>query len=321
MKNDNKILQLKSTIYKTLMPLIVGDFVFIDLPYYKNIGDVLIWEGTEEFLKSVSYKCLHKSSFFTFDKAKIRNERTIIIMQGGGNWGDIWIEHQNFRKEIIRNYPNNRIIILPQTVFYLNQKILLEDLKLFNSHKDLYICARDNSSFELLKKHIDNRKLMLLPDMAFCINVSKIRKQKQISSLENLFLQRQDKELNTDSICDFIPPGTDIKDWPTYEYNSNIERFYYYMSKFLSSFDCIFKLKSSFVFSDFYYNSVIRPYYIRKGVKFISLYKYIYTTRLHGAILSILLDKEITFIDNSYGKNSGYYSTWLNDLDTVKMIK
>ena len=60
---------------------------------------------------------------------------------------------------------------------------------------------------------------------------------------------------------------------------------------------------------------------IREGVKQISQYENIYSTRLHAAILSVLLEKQFVLFDNSYGKNSSFYETWLNDLDDVKFIR
>lgn len=53
---------------------------------------------------------------------------------------------------------------------------------------------------------------------------------------------------------------------------------------------------------------------------FVNSYNYIYTTRLHIAILATLLEKPCTFIDNNYGKNSGFYQTWLNDIDDIIFI-
>ena len=57
----------------------------------------------------------------------------------------------------------------------------------------------------------------------------------------------------------------------------------------------------------------------KEGVRFISPYREVETTRLHGCILSILLGKKITLIDNSYGKNGNFYNTWLSDLDNVTL--
>lgn len=53
---------------------------------------------------------------------------------------------------------------------------------------------------------------------------------------------------------------------------------------------------------------------IEVGVKFLSKYNTIYTTRLHGAILSVLMGKSFFLINNSYGKNKNYFQTWFYDL-------
>ena len=55
-------------------------------------------------------------------------------------------------------------------------------------------------------------------------------------------------------------------------------------------------------------------------MKQLGAYKTIYTTRLHAAILGVLLGKKVVFMDNSYGKNRGFYETWLKDCNSVKMM-
>lgn len=56
----------------------------------------------------------------------------------------------------------------------------------------------------------------------------------------------------------------------------------------------------------------------RRGVEFVSQYKAVYTTRLHVMILSVLLEKPVQFIDNSYGKLSSFYDTWLKNCRGVE---
>jgi len=48
---DKKIIELKSLIYKTLSPYLSSKCAFLELPYYPNVGDLLIWEGTEKFIE------------------------------------------------------------------------------------------------------------------------------------------------------------------------------------------------------------------------------------------------------------------------------
>ncbi|MBS4162042.1 pyruvyl transferase, partial [Klebsiella pneumoniae] len=58
-----------------------------------------------------------------------------------------------------------------------------------------------------------------------------------------------------------------------------------------------------------------------KSVRFFSRYESVVTSRLHGHILSCLLQKENVVIDNSYGKNANYYNTWMKDIPNTKLIQ
>ena len=101
MTSAEKVAQLRALLCDTLLPLINNDYIFLDIPYYSNPGDTLIWEGTECLLKECSYKCLMKTAEECFKFPKLR-ENTIILLQGGGNWGDLWDRHQKFRLKVIQ---------------------------------------------------------------------------------------------------------------------------------------------------------------------------------------------------------------------------
>ena len=57
MNSSEKIEILKSRIEEVLRPLIDRDYVLLELPYYENIGDILIWEGERHFLEKLPYRC------------------------------------------------------------------------------------------------------------------------------------------------------------------------------------------------------------------------------------------------------------------------
>ncbi len=71
--------------------------------------------------------------------------------------------------KVVKAYPNNAIIILPQTVHYTDESILVRDAAVFNSHRHLKVCLRDQKSFDLLAQYISSEKLLLLPDMAVAL--------------------------------------------------------------------------------------------------------------------------------------------------------
>ena len=305
MNSAEKVNHLRQAIEVTLAELVTSDYWLCEVPHYSNVGDTLIWQGELDFLKSIPYKCKGMSSFNSLRLPKIGKDE-LVLFQGGGNFGDIWKEPHEYRRRIIESNPTCRFLVFPQTVWYEDEKNLKTDAE-FYSRFDCTICARDNASFALLEKHFQN-KILLVPDMAFCIDLSKWRRN--YSANRPLVLKRNDKELSvTDALKDVLKEvDADVCDWPPMEQYTLIDRV-----------RCRSR-KLGFLYEPYMYH-VYRPYLIRSGIQLINSHTDIYTTRLHACILSILLGKEkIVFFDNSYGKNRNFYDTWLKDCDSVKMV-
>lgn len=309
MNIQEKCNQLSCIIKDKLTPLIKSDYIFLDLPYYTNIGDTLIWEGTEDFLKVIPYKCLYRCSFDTFQYKQIASD-VVILLQGGGNFGDLYPWHNAFRNKIIEIYPNNRIVILPQTVYYMGSRLLANDSIVMRKHKDLYICARDQYSYDFLKQYRFSKNILLIPDMAFCIDFSKHQNLILHETERVLLFKRIDKEkTDTNNIVPEQYNGVlDQKDWVGYE---TITDDYSKLKNLIN--------EKKFAEADAYAINTYLPTRVKEGVRLISSYKFVYSNRLHGSILSILLGKEVTIIDNSYGKNAQFYDTWLTDVPTINI--
>lgn len=309
--------------YNPIKDLIINDYVLLDLPYHINIGDLLIWQGELNFLKhEVKHKMLGYYSQHTFGFPKLKKE-TIILLHGGGNFGNVWRESQEFRLEVIKRYPQNRIIIFPQSVYYSTDELAISDAEIFAKHKDVTICARDKVSFEYVKRFFTNTSLCI-PDMAFCIDKNIFKSNVVEQKKENLFIKRTDHEYREVTI-DFIDGNYDICDWPgTEELSRFIKSLYLLMVliKWLreKNFVCqyIANVLSWGVDKIFMY--VVRPRYIGRGVSLISQYKNIYTTRLHGLILSYLLDKYIFIVSNNNGKLENYYNSWLTESEKIRVV-
>lgn len=299
-----------------ILPSFIGDkCVFLDLPYYENIGDVLIWEGTEWFLKYSGISCIYSASKDTFDWRSIPKDATIIL-QGGGNFGDVWLPHQKFRLDVIQKYPNNKIIVLPQTIYYQDINNMKREAAIMAEHSNLIICSRDSETHQLVKDNFSNETL-LLPDMAFCIPVDYLTKYRVESIKDkNLFLKRKDKEVSAYDYYKYINCNVEEHDWPSYETVTETVKNY---RRLVSRKNLLEKIGCGRLV-DIYAKRILRKHYVKTGVEFISSYDYIYTTRLHVAILSTLLGKPFTFFDNSYGKNSSFYNTWLSDVQEIKFV-
>lgn len=304
-KIEKKIDELRTDIYNKLSSLINNDYILVDLPYHSNIGDILIWEGERHFLSKLPYKCLYKSSMYTYKKQNI-DKNTIVLIHGGGNWGDVWRGSQEFHLKMIREYPHNKIIVFPQTVHYHNLLNLNQDVAIASEHPNLIICARDSNSYDLLKRNYIFSTILLVPDMAFCIPLSYLAQYKKQCRNVHLFLKRSDKELAPFNM-DKFKFSYEVKDWPSMENKSMSALFL----KVLTIAQRLKLIPTTLV--DYFAENFVRENLIKKGVKFLSKYDSIYTTRLHGAILALLLGKNFFLINNNYGKNKNFFKTWLDN--------
>ena len=316
MTPQEKVKQLASLAEEKLLPLIDHDYVLYGLPYYTNIGDTLIWEGTLELLKKVPFKCKGVCGWNEYPTSNLAGD-SIILIQGGGYFGDVWRNGWLYVLEGIRQYKNNKIIVLPQSIHYNDDALADEDAKYLAEFKRLIICVRDNQSYDYAKSHFSN-EVLLMPDMAFCINKAYLDHWTVPATDKVLLLKRCDKELASDNIV--IPEtNVEVHDWPTMESETQAEsRFKWVIDRLRIRQRKWPKLKSlcQRMIDSLYYR-FFRKQMTSRGVSFLSSYQRIYTTRLHVLILSVLLGKEVYIIDNSYGKLSGCYDTWLKDVDGV----
>ncbi|BDD00012.1 polysaccharide pyruvyl transferase family protein [Persicobacter psychrovividus] len=317
MSYQKKIIDLKREISDNLNAVIDSDYIYLDLPYYNNIGDVLIWKGAKTYLETLPHKCLYESAIENFIAPNI-SEETIIIFQGGGNFGDLWRRHTAFVLDVIDKYPKNRVVIFPQTIYYQDESVLQQDALVMNRRGNVTICGRDRRTFDLLNKYFLNCNNLLVPDTAFFIDLNGLKVEVSKQSLtKSLLFKRNDSEKASFDFDLYLQDGDyDSHDWPSMERPIFRAKLMDYLLT-----GCR-RLPFSFVKSitNWYANSVFFPAMLSEGVQFLSKYNYIYTTRLHGAILSILLSKEITFFDNSYGKNKGFYDTWLSGVSGIEFI-
>ena len=319
MNFETKNNELRKIIKEKLSPFITTDCCLLSLPYFHtNVGDFLIWQGVECLLKELSVKCVYRAPVLEHNRKRIPPKATILL-NGGGSFGDTWENAPTNWRQIIKDCPDNKIIILPQTVFYSDKEKMLSDADLFGRHNNLILCARDNRSYEILKQYFHLNTILLVPDMAFYIpfdELQKYQKTKTKNTGKTLFLKRADKEWNEEIDYSHVPQhNTDIGDWITIDKQPLS---FYVLRK-------LWQLRSKIPFIqkiiDIYAYYFFKQDMIKKGVDFVSKYDKILATRLHAAILSCLLHKPFAIFNNSYGKNSCFFETWLTDLDEARLYK
>lgn len=93
-------------------------------PMHGNLGDhaIAIQEQYffEDYFSEYEY-CEILMPMYHTQKEKIKNMVTsedLIVISGGGWMGDLWLHNEIVIREIVETYFNNKVIILPQTVYY-----------------------------------------------------------------------------------------------------------------------------------------------------------------------------------------------------------
>lgn len=322
MDNKSKIEQLRAIIDKELRPVIIHDYVLWGLPYHVNIGDILIWQGELDFLSTLPYKCLGVCPYNGYPKvngSSSLKKDIIILIHGGGYFGDTWRDGWEHVLKAVTHYPKNKIVFLPNTIYYSDDSYLQKDIETINALTNLTICARDRVSYEYAKQHF-NSQVLLIPDMAFYIHLPSITQWIQPPTGKILHLRRLDKEAAT--YCEIDDSSlVDVRDWPTLEpdFKKPSFEFYRQVIRFRKNLPRRIPWTKVFIcpIADYILYKWFRPEIIKIGVRFLSQYNQIYSTRLHVVILSLILNKEVISEDNSYGKLSSFYDTWLVDADNV----
>ncbi len=312
--------QLQQQIHTCLsehLPSLEQGYALLDFPNYANIGDSAIWLG------QIAYFIKHHQlpAYITDNIAyKAHDLKTAlpkgpILIQGGGNFGDLWLQHQNMREQVLRDFPDRAVVQLPQSIHYNDPANIEKTAELIKQHGNFTMLVRDQKSYDLVTKHFDC-KVALCPDMAFYIGAL----QRKSPICPALMLMRKDQEqVDTSAFEGFsIPQGAISEDWPREEasFVSDVKKKVTLKLPFILGLKCL----NPAARREFFYRTLAQTR-LERGIEILSKGESVITDRLHGHILSLLLDIPHTVLDNSYGKVSGFHAMWTHDSDIVTLLK
>ena len=141
-----------------------GDY-FITLAEKKYISENF---GCHELVLIPSAVCSHDVD----DLKEYIKEKDLILITGGGYLGNLWLENGEFNvREIIKAFSNNRIIIMPQSMYFTADQSGSEQKEktsmIYQGHKKLTVCLREMQSFGMAKSLLRQDQILLVPDITF----------------------------------------------------------------------------------------------------------------------------------------------------------
>ena len=297
------IASLKATIDTAVTATLpdLSSFALVDFPYHNNVGDSVIWLGEVAYLNHRRVKPAYVCTVDSYSPEELKHlvPSGPILIHGGGNFGDIWLKHQQFRETLMRQFPDRQIVQLPQSLHYREADAIRQTADVIARHGKFSLFVRDYRSYEIAANAFDC-PVALCPDMAMFLGPL----HRAADPQHDLFcLMRTDRERNEASIAapGTFPPEAVIEDWVR---QSRYER---KLDKALSVPLIPFLSPMG---RKYHYLNTFANRQLRRGVQLLGSGRYVLTDRLHAHIISFLLQIPHIVLDNSYGKVSGFIKQW-----------
>ncbi|MFI3236469.1 MAG: polysaccharide pyruvyl transferase family protein [Lachnospiraceae bacterium] len=273
--------------------------ILVGSPLHGNVGDHAIAIATLNFLhtyfpekKVIEIPGMKFANYKKYIQ-RLFSKEDVILISGGGFLGDLWVNEEEMVRDVISTFPQNKVVILPQTIFFENidGKEYQRTKKIYEAHRNLHICLRDKQSYDFVKKRLDGMEYVYyIPDLVLFLE------ENLESGYENntlLFCFREDKEKV-------------VKDLEIEECANFLEQAGYEVKYTTTVID------RDISFSD-------------RGIVFSSKLaefqesRLVLTDRLHGMIFAVITGTPCIALNNVSGKVKGVYK-WIENLEYVKVV-
>lgn len=277
---------------------------FIGLPEHGNLGDHAIALGMERLL----YDWLPEYDVFTIKYGEVLMQMPLIrhyikaedmiVLIGGGNMGVEYFFEEELRRLVISYFPNNKIVIFPQTIDFgdsdYGKSELKKTQKIYNDHKNLHLFARESHSFEMMKTYFSSVDVHLAPDIVNYYRFSeKTEERKGV-----LLCLRSDKETALSGKV----------------FAELLQRFRSHDISYEST-DTVFSYVPDIM------QETIRKQLVENKLRQFARAKIVVTDRLHGMIFSVITKTPCVVFGNYNHKVKSSYETWYQSLDSVSLAE
>lgn len=148
-------------------------------PNHGNLGDYAIGVAEKElFRKYFSDYNIFDVDLTDFPKekkalSKVLKRTDILVLTGGGNLGNEYMDDEMVRRDTIRMFPLNKIIMFPQTMYFTPNECGVKEKRktqdIYNNHKHLLLMARDERSYADMKC-LFRGPVISMPDVVLTMN-------------------------------------------------------------------------------------------------------------------------------------------------------
>lgn len=274
---------------------------YLQTPEHRNIGDHAIIHSSKIlinkfFADSVILEYTYNNLLNIGNLIqKFINDNDTIFLPGGGNMGNLYLNEESLRREILKKYSNNKIIIFPVSITFTDDDDGRKELELskeiYSSCRNLSIMVRDENSYNFALKNFNKNKILLVPDIALYMT-NKFQFSSKIRDGIILILRKDKEKILDDNIIDIIIKNIEQKKERYLKYDTYL---------------------------DYDINIDEREQYINCTLDLISSYKLCITDRFHGMIFSYIT-KTPCIIFDSLDSKIEYGVKWFKDIDWIHRV-
>ncbi|HEX5831644.1 MAG TPA: polysaccharide pyruvyl transferase family protein [Gemmatimonadaceae bacterium] len=301
----DRIAEVRTQLVRRLA-LVLADtprVAMLDFPAYGNVGDSAIWLGALALLRQLGIAppfwaagrmVLHLADL----RARIAPD-DVLLLSGGGNFGDLWPAHQDFREEVLRAFPSHRVVQLPQSLHFDDPGALNRARHVVARHRRFTLIVRDEESLAFAREHFDC-DVLLAPDLAYALGpLPRPRPTRPV-----VWLSRHDKERALGE----EPPtrGVPREDWHADDGDHAALLHGWLLKQFDARPVSLRPFLAPFA-RTFPFAARRR---LERGIRLLGAGETVVTDRLHGHVLSLLLGIPHVLLPSRTGKAHALHRTW-----------
>ncbi len=295
--------QLRNVLLTSLRPLLAGArrVALLDFPEYGNVGDSAIWLGALRALRDCHSRVAYVAGMSTYDPVILRRRvgrDGLVLLSGGGNFGDLWPVVQRFRERVVDECRDLPILQLPQSLHFQDAQNLERCRAVLNRHERLTLLLRDKPSLRLAQE-VFAAPARLCPDLAFALGPLP---RPAPPDRDIVFLSRRDREapgLAGPDEVERVDWVDDPPDWAAVA------------GRYVRRLSRAFPIAGGP--ADLWWMRARAASRLRRGCRILSGGRVVVTNRLHGHVMCVLLGQLHFVSDTAQGKLGAFHDTWLRD--------
>ncbi|MDE6778649.1 MAG: polysaccharide pyruvyl transferase family protein [Alistipes sp.] len=273
----------------------------LNVPSHGNLGDHMICRAARAMIRDMfgaepfCFSTGDTAYGLGFLRRNIRKD-DVLLLTGGGYMGSLWKKEDLRVRTVVSMFPDNRIVILPQTVFYDSTPeaaaMLREAVEIYGAHDNLTVAVRERASYDFAACRLlpPPGRVVLMPDMALyadpfrgaerenrillCLRSDKERVER--AELPAAVRRAAGDAMKVEQVDTVVPGHVSLA-----AEDAEIDRL---LGRFASA-------------------------------------RAVVTDRLHGMIFAAICGTPVVALDNRSGKVRAVYEAWLADVPYVRFVE